>query len=76
MDQYQKSQQILSQIQAILKRSDNAINVGRTNLEQLQRGLEIIAEKNETAQAAIDEQIVQTIQDMDEVTVKFIKDTE
>ncbi len=76
MDQYQKSQQILNQIQAVLKRSDNALYTGRTNLAKLQRDLEIIEEKNKSAQAAIDEQLVQTIQDMDETTVKFIRGTE
>lgn len=76
MNQDQKTQQILNQVQTALKRSDDAIKTGRANLAKLDEDLKIIDEKNNKAQHNIDQEIVKIVQDMDEATVQFVKDTE
>ncbi|PIP29127.1 hypothetical protein CO134_00835 [Candidatus Kuenenbacteria bacterium CG_4_9_14_3_um_filter_39_14] len=76
MDQDQKTQLLLSQTQAALRHSDQAIKNSQTTLAKLDDELKKIEDKNNKAQAVIDQEIVNIIQDMDEATVQFVKDTE
>lgn len=76
MDKDQTTQQILNQAQAALKRADDTISATQTNLDKLEEDLEAINKKNNKTQAAIDQEIVEIVQDMDEATIQFVKDTE
>jgi len=76
MDQDQKAQLLLSQTQAALRRSDQAIKNSQTTLDKLDGELKKIEDKNNKDQAVIDQEIVKIVQDMDEATVQFVKDTE
>lgn len=67
---------ILSEVQASLARSDEAIASSEALLENLERDRKKSEEEYEKAQAAVDRDIKRIVQGMDEATVQFVAATE
>lgn len=72
----QKIKNFLNKIRASLKNSDEVIASSKFLLKKLEKDRKKSEEEYEKAQAVVDEEIKKIVQEMDEVMVQFIADTE
>ena len=67
---------ILVEADAVLNRSNKAIVQSENYLKQLEEYLTQIEAKNNQLQVALDADITKIVEEIDDATIKFIKDTE
>jgi len=67
---------LVSQVKASLKKSDTIISDSKQYLKKLPKSIENAEKTHVEEQKSIDGDITNIVQDMDNATVQYVKDTE